>query len=54
MAAITAATATLIAAGAGLAATGATTAMSFTQANKQKKLQKETNTGSPKKSLTAH
>jgi len=41
MAAITAATATLIAAGAGLAATGATTAMSFTQANKQKKLQKE-------------
>ena len=41
MAAITAATATLIAAGAGLAATGATTAMSFSQANKQKKLQKE-------------
>ena len=41
MAAITAATATLIAAGAGLAATGATTAMSFTQANKQQKLQKE-------------
>jgi len=41
MAAITAATATLIAAGAGLAATGTTTAMSFTQANKQKKLQKE-------------
>lgn len=41
MAAITAATATLIAAGAGLAATGATTAMSFTQANKQKKLQSQ-------------
>jgi len=41
MAAITAATATLIAAGAGLAATGATTGMSFFQANKQKKLQKE-------------
>ena len=41
MAAITAATATLIAAGAGLAATGATTAMSFSQANKQKKLQEE-------------
>jgi hypothetical protein len=41
MAAITAATATLIAAGAGLASTGATTAMSFTQANKQKKLQNE-------------
>ena len=41
MAAITAATATLIAAGAGLASTGATTAMSFSQANKQKKLQKE-------------
>ena len=41
MAAITAATATLIAAGAGLAGTGVTTAMSFTQANKQKKLQEE-------------
>ena len=34
-------TATLIAAGVGLASTGATTAMSFSQANKQKKLQKE-------------
>jgi len=41
MAAITAATATLIAAGAGIAATGATTAMSFSQANKQKKLQSQ-------------
>ena len=41
MAAITAATATLIAAGAGLAATGATTGMSFSQANKQKKLQSQ-------------
>jgi hypothetical protein len=41
MAAITAATATLIAAGAGLASTGATTAMSFAQANKQQKLQKQ-------------
>ena len=41
MAAITAATATLIAAGTGLAATGATTGMSFFQANKQEKLQKE-------------
>jgi hypothetical protein len=41
MAAITAATATLIAAGAGLAATGATTGMSFFQANKQKKLQSQ-------------
>ena len=41
MAAITAATATLIAAGAGLASTGATTGMSFFQANKQQKLQKE-------------
>ena len=41
MAAITAATATLIAAGAGLATTGVTTGMSFFQANKQEKLQKE-------------
>jgi len=39
--AIATGTATLIAAGAGLAATGVTTGMSFTQANKQKKLQKE-------------
>ena len=39
--AIATTTATLIAAGAGLAATGATTGMSFFQANKQKKLQKE-------------
>ena len=39
--AIATGTATLIAAGAGLAATGVTTGMSFSQANKQKKLQKE-------------
>jgi vacuolar-type H+-ATPase subunit H len=39
--AIATGTATLIAAGVGLAATGATTGMSFFQANKQKKLQKE-------------
>jgi hypothetical protein len=39
--AIATGTATLIAAGAGLATTGATTGMSFFQANKQQKLQKE-------------
>lgn len=41
MAAITAATATLIAAGAGVAASVGGSVMSFTQANKQRKLQKE-------------
>ena len=39
--AIATGTATLIAAGAGLAATGVTTGMSFSQANKQKKLQSQ-------------
>ena len=41
MAAITAATATLIAAGVGLATTAATTTMSFVQAGKQKKAQRQ-------------
>lgn len=41
MAAITAATATLIAAGVGLAATATTTTMSFVQAGKQKKAQRQ-------------
>ena len=39
--AIATGTATLIAAGAGLAATGVTTGMSFSQANKQKKLRQK-------------